>query len=70
MITTMIKKLDAYEEQIVRGVSDDVHAALFYDKLSEYTRRMLAYTSDMAESLINIHAYRNNKEVILPDIMR
>lgn len=70
LITTMIKKLDAYEEQIVRGVSDDVHAALFYDKLSEYTRRMLAYTSDMAESLINIHAYRNKKEVILPNIMR
>ena len=39
--------------------------ALFLDKLSESLRRILAYTVDMAEILINIHTHRNSTEVTI-----
>ena len=39
--------------------------ALFLDKLSESLRRILAYTVDMAEILINIHTHRNSIEVTI-----
>ena len=39
--------------------------ALYLDKLSESLRRILAYTVDMAEILINIHTHRNSVEVTI-----
>ena len=39
--------------------------ALFLDKLSESLRRILAYTVDMAEILINIHTHRNSTEITI-----
>ena len=39
--------------------------ALFMDRLSESLRRLCAYSTDMAEILINIHNHRNSIEVML-----
>ena len=39
--------------------------ALFMDRLSESLRRLCAYSTDMAEILINMHNHRNSIEVML-----
>ena len=39
--------------------------ALFMDRLSESLRRLCAYSTDLAEILINIHNHRNSIEVML-----
>ena len=68
-VGSAIKKLSRYEEEILSGEVTNLQDALFLDKLSESIRRLLAYSTDMAESLINIHAYRMNKEVTIHPII-
>ncbi len=63
-LESAIMNLREYEDSLwdMKLQSTD---ALFLDKLSESLRRILAYTVDMAEILINIHTHRNSTEVTI-----
>ena len=63
-LESAIMNLREYEDSLweMKLQSTD---ALFLDKLSESLRRILAYTVDMAEILINIHTHRNSIEVTI-----
>ena len=63
-LESAIMNLREYEDSLwdMKLQSTD---ALFLDKLSESLSRILAYTVDMAEILINIHTHRNSTEVTI-----
>ena len=63
-LESAIMNLREYEDSLwdMKLQSTD---ALFLDKLSESLRRILAYTVDMAEILINIHTHRNSTEITI-----
>ena len=63
-LESAIMNLREYEDSLwdMKLQSTD---ALFLDKLSESLRRILAYTINMAEILINIHTHRNSTEVTI-----
>ena len=56
-----VKLLDEFEEGLWTSEMTAIDA-LFLDKFSESMRRILAYTLDMAEVLINIQTHRESVE--------
>ncbi len=62
-VRAAIAELKEYEASLWESELESVDA-LFMDKLSESLRRILAYTQDIAEVLINIYTHRNATEEI------
>ncbi|MED5268021.1 MAG: phosphate uptake regulator PhoU [Candidatus Thermoplasmatota archaeon] len=62
-VRAAIAELKEYEASLWESEFESVDA-LFMDKLSESLRRILAYTQDIAEVLINIYTHRNATEEI------
>ena len=60
-IQKAVRSLDEFEEGLWTSEMTATDA-LFFDKLSESMRRILAYTLDMAEVLINIQTHRESIE--------
>ncbi|MEC7681293.1 MAG: phosphate uptake regulator PhoU [Candidatus Thermoplasmatota archaeon] len=63
-LSSAINSLEAFEAELWNSDVGRVNA-LYQDRLSESLRRICAYSSDMAEILINIHNHRKSNEVNL-----
>ena len=63
-LNSAIKSLEEFETNLWDSDVGRVNA-LYQDRLSESLRRICAYSSDMAEILINIHNHRKSIEVNL-----
>ena len=63
-LNSAISSLEDYETKLWDDKVGRINALYRY-RLSESLRRICAYTSDMAEILINIHNHRSSIEVNL-----